>query len=120
MMLKDRDYTRETRQVEENDGLDRYIGYIPELLQHVKRVFEEDMRMEFKYRIELVSEGYYGKRNPNTGEWDGLVKELQDSVSGSKIIPKNVFYLCWISQRIKTYPELRPVTNPNLGLALNC
>ncbi|XP_033634025.1 glutamate receptor 1-like [Asterias rubens] len=79
MMLKDRDYTRETRQVEENDGLDRYIGYIPELLQHVKRVFEEDMHMEFKYRIELVSEGYYGKRNPNTGEWDGLVKELQDS-----------------------------------------
>ena len=82
-MLKDHEYDRDKRQAQTGDelGLDRYYGIIPEMLQHIQKIFEEDMGMEFRYKIELVAEGYYGKRNPNTGEWDGMVKELQDSVS---------------------------------------
>ena len=85
-MLRDHNYDRERRQTQTGDelGLDRYYGFIPELLEHVKSIFEEDLGIEFKYRIELVAEGYYGKMNPNTGDWDGIVKELQDSVSGKR------------------------------------
>ncbi|XP_022105898.1 glutamate receptor 1-like [Acanthaster planci] len=81
LMLRDHNYDRERRQVQTGDelGLDRYYGIIPELLENIRKIFEEELRMEFKYKIELVAEGYYGKRNPNTGEWDGMVKELQDS-----------------------------------------
>ena len=95
MMLRDHNYDRERRQVVNpgNVGLDRFYGIVPEILQHIKRIFQDDMGMEFNYRIELVAEGYYGKRNPNTGDWDGMVKELQDSVSqrgGGTICPS-----CW-------------------------
>ncbi|XP_038068097.1 glutamate receptor 1-like [Patiria miniata] len=79
LMLRDHDYTRARRQSSDELGLDRYYGIIPELLVYIQYIFEHDMGMEFKYKIELIAEGYYGKRNPNTGDWDGMVKELQDS-----------------------------------------
>lgn len=39
----------------------------------------------FEYRIELVPDGKYGAIDLDTGEWNGIVRQLMDKV--------NIFYL---------------------------
>ena len=36
--------------------------------------------MKFKYKFQLVGDGKYGSKNPTTGEWNGMIRELQDQV----------------------------------------
>ncbi|XP_071493508.1 glutamate receptor 2-like [Diadema antillarum] len=55
-----------------------YIGYIPELLRQIKKVFEEDLDLDFTYRLELLGEGNYGQYDQSTREWDGMMRDLYD------------------------------------------
>lgn len=41
---------RRFRRQEVNPDLDLYIGYVPSLLKELKKVFEEDMGLDFTYR----------------------------------------------------------------------
>ncbi|XP_071493509.1 glutamate receptor 2-like [Diadema antillarum] len=79
--LMHRDYEstrRRYRRQEVNPEYDLYIGYIPELLKNIKRVFEEDMGLDFTYRLELLGEGNYGRYDKSTLEWDGMMRDLYD------------------------------------------
>lgn len=38
------------------------------------------MKVGFEYSIKLVPDGKYGSRDPETGEWNGIVRELIDKV----------------------------------------
>ena len=42
--------SRFRRQTAVASGQDLYIGYVPELLEAIKKVFEEDMGLDFTYR----------------------------------------------------------------------
>ncbi len=35
------------------------------------------------YRLRLVPDNMYGARDPDTGHWNGIVRELMDRVSES-------------------------------------
>ncbi|XP_067217123.1 glutamate receptor ionotropic, kainate 2-like isoform X2 [Linepithema humile] len=51
-------------------GNSRFYGFCVDLLAAVARV------VGFSYRLELVPDRKYGARDPETGEWNGIVKEL--------------------------------------------
>lgn len=70
--LFERGRTRGTRQAINDRG---YEGYIPELLVEIKRVLEAE-RIDFKYKLELMSEGNYGRKDAVSGQWDGMIQEL--------------------------------------------
>ncbi|XP_003727830.1 glutamate receptor 1 [Strongylocentrotus purpuratus] len=55
-----------------------YIGYVPALLEAIKHVFEDDMGLDFSYRLELLGEGNYGRFDKSTKEWDGMMRDLFD------------------------------------------
>ncbi|XP_072038081.1 glutamate receptor 1-like isoform X3 [Amphiura filiformis] len=65
--------TRGTRQTGFQDF--GYEGYIPELLEAIKKVMEDD-GMDFTYKLELMSEGNYGRKDSVSGQWDGMIQEL--------------------------------------------
>ncbi|XP_041464858.1 glutamate receptor 2-like [Lytechinus variegatus] len=69
---------RRFRRQDVNPELDLYIGYVPMLLKEIKKVFEEDMGLDFTYRLELLGEGNYGKYDKSTLEWDGMMRDLYD------------------------------------------
>ena len=53
----------------------RYEGFCIDLLKEIA-----DM-VGFTYRIELVPDGKYGVYDYETGEWNGIVRQLMDKVS---------------------------------------
>ncbi|KYN43753.1 Glutamate receptor, ionotropic kainate 2 [Trachymyrmex septentrionalis] len=58
----------------------RYEGFCIDLLKEIA-----DM-VGFTYRIELVPDGKYGVYDYETGEWNGIVRQLMDKVIGSMTI----------------------------------
>ena len=38
------------------------------------------VKVKFKYKFQIVGDGKYGNINEVTGEWNGMIKELQDQV----------------------------------------
>lgn len=48
-----------------------------ELAQHLSKL------VGFHYKIKLVADGRYGKPDPLTGQWDGMVGEVIRGVSPS-------------------------------------
>jgi ionotropic kainate glutamate receptor 2 len=54
----------------------RYEGFCIDLLKEIARI------VGFAYRIELVPDGKYGVYDYETGEWNGIVRQLMDKVSG--------------------------------------
>ena len=34
--------------------------------------------VKFKYKFHIVGDGNYGGKNPVTGEWNGMIRELLD------------------------------------------
>lgn len=56
-------------------GNDRFEGYCLDLLKELSNI------LGFIYDIKLVPDGKYGAQN-DRGEWNGMVKELIDHVSG--------------------------------------
>ncbi|XP_018356572.1 PREDICTED: glutamate receptor ionotropic, kainate 2-like [Trachymyrmex septentrionalis] len=65
-------------------GNSRFYGFCMDLLAAVAR------EVGFSYRLELVPDRKYGARDPETGEWNGIVRELMrhiaDMVVGSMTI----------------------------------
>lgn len=54
------------------EGNGRYEGYIVDLIYKISQIYN------FKYVLELVPDGQYGKLDKTTKKWDGLVKHLLD------------------------------------------
>lgn len=55
-------------------GNDRYEGFCIDLLRMIASM------VGFEYRIELVPDGKYGVYDLDTGEWNGIVRQLMDKV----------------------------------------
>lgn len=66
-------------------GNDRFEGYCIDLLRELANI------LGFTYEIRLVEDGKYGAQDENTGQWNGMVKELIDHVSPTftQILPAN-------------------------------
>ena len=60
---------------EKYEGNDKFEGFGVDLLNEIAKVFEKDFNSKFKYQIQIVADGEYGKEQPN-GEWNGMVGEL--------------------------------------------
>lgn len=56
-------------------GNDRFEGYCIDLLRELANI------LGFTYEVRLVEDGRYGAQDENTGQWNGMVKELMDHVS---------------------------------------
>lgn len=56
-------------------GNDRFEGYCIDLLRELATI------LGFTYEVRLVEDGKYGSQDENTGQWNGMVKELMDHVS---------------------------------------
>lgn len=56
-------------------GNDRFEGYCIDLLRELANI------LGFTYEVRLVEDGRYGSQDENTGQWNGMVKELMDHVS---------------------------------------
>lgn len=57
-----------------------FIGFVPDFAKLLSD------RIGFKYRLKEVTDGNYGRENPITKEWDGMVKELIDGVRKTMLI----------------------------------
>jgi len=57
-------------------GNDRFEGYCIDLLKELAHI------LGFSYEIRLVEDGKYGAQD-DKGQWNGMIKELIDHVSGS-------------------------------------
>ena len=55
-------------------GNDRYEGYCIDLLKQIASM------VGFNYVIKLVPDKKYGALDPETGEWNGVVKQILDKV----------------------------------------
>ncbi|KAK0079071.1 hypothetical protein PV325_001756 [Microctonus aethiopoides] len=64
-------------------GNERYEGFCIDLLREIARV------VGFTYKIELVPDGKYGVYNYETGEWNGIVRQLMDK---SVKFPTKMYY----------------------------
>ncbi len=53
----------------------RFYGFCIDLIEEIARL------ASFNYIIELSPDGVYGARNPTTGEWNGIVRQLMQHVS---------------------------------------
>lgn len=51
-------------------GNDQFEGYAVDLIYEISKI------LGFNYTIRLVPDGRYGSYNKETGEWDGMVREL--------------------------------------------
>lgn len=55
-------------------GNERYEGFCIDLLREIASM------VGFEYRIELVPDSKYGVIDLETGEWNGIVRQLMDKV----------------------------------------
>lgn len=67
-----------------SSGNARYEGFCIDLLREIARM------VGFAYKIELVPDGKYGAYDYETGEWNGIVRQLMDKVYNSN----SYFYVC--------------------------
>ena len=61
-------------------GNDRFEGYIVDMLERLAR------KAEFSYVIQLVADNKFGRRL-ESGRWNGMIREVMESVS-NRIIRK--------------------------------
>lgn len=55
-------------------GNDRYEGFCIDLLRRIAA------RVGFAYTLKLVPDNMYGVFDPETNQWNGIVRELVDKV----------------------------------------
>ncbi|XP_039968449.1 glutamate receptor ionotropic, kainate 1-like [Bactrocera tryoni] len=60
-------------------GNDRFEGFCIDLLKAIAT------QMGFQYKIELVPDNMYGVFNPDTKVWNGIVRELMEKLTRTKI-----------------------------------
>lgn len=57
-----------------NEENEKFEGFCIDLLQQISKI------VGFEYTIELVPDGKYGVYDLETGEWNGIVRQLMDKV----------------------------------------
>lgn len=70
-------------------GNARYEGFCIDLLRHIA------LMVGFDYRIELVPDGKYGVYDLESGEWNGIVRQLMD-----KVFIQNIWYFFRLEKAI--------------------
>lgn len=63
-------------------GNDRYEGFCIDLLRRIAS------QIGFQYNIRLVPDHMYGVYDPETKQWNGIVRELMERVSERKEITR--------------------------------
>jgi hypothetical protein len=90
-------------------GNSRYEGFCIDLLREIATM------VGFEYRIELVPDGKYGVYDLETGEWNGIVRQLMDKVGFRNVssptcdVPQWCrwrFNASWILHRVDLFGEL--------------
>jgi ionotropic kainate glutamate receptor 2 len=61
-------------------GNSRYEGFCIDLLREIATM------VGFEYQIELVPDGKYGVYDLETGEWNGIVRQLMDKVGSEHLL----------------------------------
>ncbi|VDI60713.1 Hypothetical predicted protein [Mytilus galloprovincialis] len=67
-------------------GNDIYEGFVPDFAKLLSE------RIGFQYRLKEVTDGNYGRENPITKEWDGMVKELIDGTADMALADFTITY----------------------------
>nr|XP_020470473.1 glutamate receptor ionotropic, kainate 2-like [Monopterus albus] len=68
-------------------GNDRFEGYCVDLLRELANI------LGFTYEVHLVEDGKYGAQDENTGQWNGMVKELMDHRADLAVAPLTITYV---------------------------
>ncbi|XP_054879157.1 glutamate receptor ionotropic, kainate 2 isoform X2 [Poeciliopsis prolifica] len=68
-------------------GNNRFEGYCIDLLRELANI------LGFTYEIRLVEDGKYGAQDENTGQWNGMVKELMDHRADLAVAPLAISYV---------------------------
>ncbi|TKS81579.1 Glutamate receptor ionotropic, kainate 2 [Collichthys lucidus] len=68
-------------------GNDRFEGYCIDLLRELANI------LGFTYEVRLVEDGKYGAQEENTGQWNGMVKELMDHRADLAVAPLAITYV---------------------------
>uniref|UniRef100_A0A8C9YFU6 Glutamate receptor n=1 Tax=Sander lucioperca TaxID=283035 RepID=A0A8C9YFU6_SANLU len=68
-------------------GNDRFEGYCIDLLRELANI------LGFTYEVRLVEDGRYGAQDENTGQWNGMVKELMDHRADLAVAPLAITYV---------------------------
>lgn len=76
-------------------GNERYEGFCIDLLRNIAEL------VGFTYRIELVPDGKYGVYDYETGEWNGIVRQLMDKVNIFFFIIFSVYFFIIIATNKK-------------------
>ena len=84
---------------------EKYEGYV---IDFMKALSEE---VKFKYKFHLVGDGKYGSLNTNTGEWNGMIRELLDHKADVAVVD-----LSMTSQRQSAVDFTMPYMNTGLYL----
>ena len=82
-------------------------GFYPDML----KVFSE--KLNFTIREFQRNDDVWGKIDPVTNEWSGMVKNLIDQEAD--LITGN---LCYLRNRLEVIDFLQPLNNINLGFAI--
>ncbi|KAF0022694.1 hypothetical protein F2P81_025086 [Scophthalmus maximus] len=67
-------------------GNDRFEGYCIDLLRELSNI------LGFTYEVRLVEDGRYGAQDENTGQWNGMIKELMDHRADLAVAPLAITY----------------------------
>ncbi|KAK7026645.1 hypothetical protein SK128_015457 [Halocaridina rubra] len=67
-------------------GNDRFEGFCIDLIDEIAKI------RGFNYTFKEVDDGNYGSRNRETGEWDGIVRELLDHKADLGIVDFTITY----------------------------
>ncbi|XP_039516715.1 glutamate receptor ionotropic, kainate 2 isoform X2 [Pimephales promelas] len=68
-------------------GNDRFEGFCVDLLRELAAI------LGFRYEIRLVEDGKYGAFEENTGQWNGMIRELIDHKADLAVAPLTITYV---------------------------
>ncbi|XP_059083828.1 glutamate receptor ionotropic, kainate 2-like isoform X2 [Tigriopus californicus] len=63
---------------------EKYEGYVIDLVKELAKA------LKFKYKFHMVMDGKYGNVDPKTGEWNGMIRELQDQKADMAVIDLSI------------------------------
>lgn len=64
-------------------GNDRFEGFVFDIIDEISKM------LGFNYVFKLVDDSKYGSLNKETGEWNGMIRELLDGVSDYELFQKH-------------------------------
>ena len=64
-------------------GNDRFEGFCIDLIDEIAQ------HLGFNYTFQIEQSGSYGSKNKETGEWNGMIRELLDHVQNWRLFNKH-------------------------------